>query len=38
MKKLAKDLIGACRNKSNIHLLLADHSFREASRFLEKDV
>lgn len=34
-KKTARDLIEACRIKSNIHPLLADHTFREASRFLE---
>lgn len=34
-KKAAKELIDACRIKSNIHPLLADHVFREAERFLE---
>ncbi|MFP7296679.1 DUF2935 domain-containing protein [Neobacillus niacini] len=34
-KKTARDLIEECRIKSNIHPLLADHTFREASRFLE---
>ncbi|WP_374702832.1 MULTISPECIES: DUF2935 domain-containing protein [Bacillaceae] len=34
-KKSAKDLIEACRIKSNIHPLLADHVFREAERFIE---
>jgi hypothetical protein len=34
-KKTARDLIEACRIKSNIPALLADHVFREASRFLE---
>jgi hypothetical protein len=34
-KKTARELIEACRIKSNIHPLLADHTFREASRFLE---
>jgi hypothetical protein len=33
-KKTAKDLIDACRIKSIIHPLLADHVFREAERFL----
>ncbi|MFC4411432.1 DUF2935 domain-containing protein [Chungangia koreensis] len=33
-KKTARDLIEACRIKSNIHPLLADHVFREADRFL----
>jgi hypothetical protein len=33
-KKAARDLIDACRIKSNIHPLLADHVFREAERFL----
>ncbi|TQR15299.1 DUF2935 domain-containing protein [Psychrobacillus soli] len=33
-KKAARDLIEACRIKSNIHPLLADHVFREAERFL----
>lgn len=33
-KKTARDLIDACRIKSNIHPLLADHVFREADRFL----
>ncbi|WP_153127144.1 DUF2935 domain-containing protein [Peribacillus tepidiphilus] len=33
-KKSAKELIEACRIKSNIHPLLADHVFREAERFL----
>jgi hypothetical protein len=33
-KKTARDLIDACRIKSNIHPLLADHVFREAERFL----
>ncbi|RCW48912.1 DUF2935 domain-containing protein [Paenibacillus prosopidis] len=33
-KKTAKDLIEACRIKSIIHPLLADHVFREAERFL----
>ncbi|WP_043933273.1 DUF2935 domain-containing protein [Bacillus sp. EB01] len=34
-KKTARDLIEACRIKSNIHPLLADHTFREAARFIE---
>lgn len=34
-KKTARELIEACRMKSLIHPLLADHVFREASRFLE---
>lgn len=34
-KKTARDLIEECRIKSNIHPLLADHTFREASRFIE---
>ena len=34
-KKAARDLIEACRIKSNIHPLLADHVFREAERFIE---
>lgn len=33
-KKTARDLIQACRIKSIIHPLLADHVFREAERFL----
>lgn len=33
-KKTAKELIEECRIKSNIHPLLADHTFREAERFL----
>ncbi|WP_438433518.1 DUF2935 domain-containing protein [Gorillibacterium sp. sgz500922] len=33
-KKTAKELIEACRIKSIIHPLLADHVFREADRFL----
>lgn len=33
-KKTARDLIEACRIKSNIHPLLADHVYREAERFL----
>ncbi|MEW9701137.1 DUF2935 domain-containing protein [Paenibacillus sp. SI8] len=33
-KKTAKELIEACRIKSIIHPLLADHVFREAERFL----
>lgn len=33
-KKAARDLIEACKIKSNIHPLLADHTFREAERFL----
>ena len=33
-KKAARDLIEACRIKSNIHPLLADHTFREAEDFL----
>ncbi|TVY08446.1 DUF2935 domain-containing protein [Paenibacillus cremeus] len=33
-KKAAKDLIDACKIKSIIHPLLADHVFREAERFL----
>lgn len=33
-KKTARDLIEACRIKSIIHPLLADHVFREAERFL----
>ncbi|QAV21725.1 DUF2935 domain-containing protein [Paenibacillus chitinolyticus] len=33
-KKTARDLIDACRVKSIIHPLLADHVFREAERFL----
>jgi Domain of unknown function (DUF2935) len=34
-KKTARELIEACRIKSNIHPLLADHTFREAERFLQ---
>ncbi|WP_141432579.1 DUF2935 domain-containing protein [Bacillus sp. 03113] len=34
-KKTATELIEACRIKSNIHPLLADHVFREAERFLQ---
>lgn len=34
-KKQAYELIEACKIKSNIHPLLADHTFREAERFLE---
>ncbi len=34
-KKTARDLIEACRIKSIIPPLLADHVFREATRFLE---
>jgi hypothetical protein len=34
-KRTARDLIEACRIKSIIHPLLADHVFREAERFLE---
>jgi hypothetical protein len=34
-KKTARELIEECRIKSNIHPLLADHTFREAERFLE---
>lgn len=34
-KKTARELIEACRIKSLIHPLLADHTFREAERFLE---
>lgn len=33
-KKTARELIEACKIKSIIHPLLADHVFREASRFL----
>lgn len=33
-KQTARDLIEACRIKSIIHPLLADHVFREAERFL----
>lgn len=33
-KKTARDLIEACKIKSIIHPLLADHTFREAERFL----
>ncbi len=33
-KKTARDLIEACRIKSIIHPLLADHVFRETERFL----
>nr|WP_233516728.1 DUF2935 domain-containing protein [Paenibacillus curdlanolyticus] len=33
-KKTARDLIAACRIKSIIHPLLADHVYREAERFL----
>ncbi|AYE53446.1 DUF2935 domain-containing protein (plasmid) [Priestia megaterium NCT-2] len=33
-KKTARDLIEECRIKSIIHPLLADHTFREAERFL----
>lgn len=33
-KKTARELIEACRIKSDIHPLLADHVFREAERFL----
>ena len=34
-KKSARDLIEACKIKSIIHPLLADHVFREAERFLQ---
>ena len=34
-KKTARELIESCRIKSNIHPLLADHTFREAQRFLD---
>lgn len=34
-KKTARDLIEAYRIKSNIHPLLADHTFRESERFIE---
>jgi Domain of unknown function (DUF2935) len=34
-KKTARELIEACKIKSNIHPLLADHTFREAERFLQ---
>ncbi|MHC8515561.1 DUF2935 domain-containing protein [Sporosarcina sp. ITBMC105] len=34
-KKTARDLIEACRIKSNIPALLADHVYREADHFLE---
>ncbi|AZN41141.1 DUF2935 domain-containing protein [Paenibacillus albus] len=34
-KKTARDLIEACRIKSIIHPLLADHVYREAEHFLE---
>jgi hypothetical protein len=34
-KQTARDLIYACKIKSIIHPLLADHVFREAERFLE---
>lgn len=34
-KKSARELIEACKIKSNIHPLLADHVFREAERFLD---
>ncbi|MCA0754335.1 DUF2935 domain-containing protein [Paenibacillus sp. N4] len=34
-KKTARDLIEACRIKSIIHPLLADHVYREAERFLD---
>lgn len=34
-KKSARELIEACRIKSNIHPLLADHTFREAERFIQ---
>ncbi|GGE17119.1 hypothetical protein GCM10011571_18520 [Marinithermofilum abyssi] len=34
-KKTARELIEACRIKSIIHPLLADHVFREAERFLQ---
>lgn len=34
-KKTARDLIEACRIKSNIHPLLADHVYREADHFLQ---
>lgn len=34
-KKSARDLIEACKIKSLIHPLLADHVFREAERFLQ---
>lgn len=34
-KKTATELIEACRIKSIIHPLLADHTFREAEHFLE---
>jgi hypothetical protein len=37
-KKTARELIEACRIKSNIHPLLADHTFREAERFLEMEM
>lgn len=33
-KKTATELIEACKIKSNIHPLLADHVYREAERFL----
>jgi hypothetical protein len=33
-KKTARELIEACRIKSHIHPLLADHVYREAERFL----
>lgn len=33
-KRTARDLINACKIKSIIHPLLADHVFREAERFL----
>jgi hypothetical protein len=34
-KQTARELIEECRLRSNIHPLLADHTFREANRFLE---
>lgn len=34
-KKQARELIEECRIQSKIHPLLADHTFREAERFLE---
>ncbi|MBT2759133.1 DUF2935 domain-containing protein [Mesobacillus foraminis] len=34
-KKTARELIEECRIKSKIHPLLADHTFREAERFLD---
>ena len=33
-KKTARDLIEACKIKSNIPALLADHVYREADHFL----